>query len=854
MAPPIPRLTGTLRAVRVPDLFRAGRRDHSPLTGVLSLVICGLLAGVVVAAAAFPIAAIAGLGTKSGIEAYDNLPTELTVQRTPQNTYLYAADNKTQLAMVYDENRKDVTFDEIPQVMRDAIVAAEDRSFYEHHGVDYRGVMRAFLNNRSGSQSQQGASTLTMQYVRMAISYSATHPADVVAATEDTTARKVREMRYAMQLEEEISKEEILTRYLNMAPFGNGAYGIWAASDVYFSKQPKDLTVEEAALLAGTVKAPSAYDPTNEEGKKLSRERRDNYVIPGMVELGMLTAEDGEKARATEIKVNGKRTPNGCVNTSKNDWGFFCDFFYRWWMDQEAFGETTFDRERRLKTGGYRIVTSLDPAVQKSARANVGKYAPDTNKNALMVAAVTPGTGHVKALAVNRVYTNDDSKNKANSDPAKRKSGVKGSYPNTTNPIITGSPDVGGFQGGSTFKLFTLIAALEKGFPLTYSIDSPKPYYVSGFPIEPNKTGPCAGKPVYCPENAANNMTGTFNMWSGFGRSVNTYFVPLEERVGADKVVDAAKRLGIKFRDAEDQKLAGDAATWGAFTLGVSGTTALDMANAYATMAAEGTYCEPLPVLEISQGEQKLAAGEPRCEQVVDQDVSRAVIDAARCPVGDRSETSRCTTGTEGGARAKVGKPVAGKSGTTDGYRTASFVITTKQLTVAGIVADPDNHNTTMIGGGDAWWDPHSEAVNPAVITTLAEASKNVAAKQFTPPSDKMITGRLVPVPSVVCNTQADATTRLKAKKFQVKVASERIDSPCAAGRVARAEPGDTSVEGGTIVLRLSNGNAPPSPKPSPTPSRGGGGGDDDDDDGPTLPDLPGFPDLPGIPGLPGGD
>ncbi len=145
MAPPLNRLTG---------LFRAGRRDHSPLTSAFSLIICGLLAGVVVAAAAFPVAAISGLATKSGIEAFDKLPTELTVQRTPQNTYIYTSDNKTQLAMIYDENRKDVTYEEIPKVMRDAIVAAEDRMFYQHHGVDYRGILRAFLNNKSGATTQ----------------------------------------------------------------------------------------------------------------------------------------------------------------------------------------------------------------------------------------------------------------------------------------------------------------------------------------------------------------------------------------------------------------------------------------------------------------------------------------------------------------------------------------------------------------------------------------------------------------------------------------------------------------------------------------------------------------------------
>ncbi|MDP9795051.1 membrane peptidoglycan carboxypeptidase [Catenuloplanes nepalensis] len=840
MAPPLTRLTG---------LFRAGRRDHSPLTSAFSLIICGLLAGVVVAAAAFPVAAISGLTAKSGIEAFDSLPTELTVQRTPQNTYLYASDNKTQLAMIYDENRKDITYEEMPQVIRDAIVAAEDRTFNDHHGVDYRGILRAFLNNKNSDAATQGASTLTMQYVRMAISYSATHPADVVAATEDTTARKAREVRYAMQVEEEMTKKEIITNYLNMAPFGAGSYGVWAASQVYFSKQPKDLTIEEAALLAGMVKAPSAYDPTTKEGKELALERRNNYVIPGMVELGFITAEQAEKAKKAEIKVNGKRTPGGCVNTSKNDWGFFCDYFYRWWMDQETFGATPYDRERRLKSGGYRIVTSLDPNVQKSARANVGKYAADGNKNALMVAAVQPGTGHVRAMAVNRVYKNDDKGNEPNSDPAKRRSGVRGTYPNTTNPIISGSEDVTGFQGGSTFKLFTLVAALEKGYPLTYDIASPRAYYVSNFPVEPNETGPCRGRPVYCPANFSTSLTGTFNMWSGFGRSVNTYFVPLEERVGADKVVDAAKRLGIKFRSEKDAGYASNANTWGAFTLGVSGTTSLDLANAYATIAADGRYCEPIPVAEIWQDKQKLAAGDPRCGQAIDKDVARAVADASRCPVGDRSATSRCAGSTDPGARDRIGKPVIGKSGTTDGYRTAAFVVSTVQLTVAGIVADPDNQNTSMQGGGDAWGDPHSEAVNPAVINTLAEAMKGKQAKEFTPPSEKMITGKLVSIPSVTCNSEDDAITRLKARGFQVQVSSERVDSTCAAGRVARTEPGDSTVEGGTVVLRISNGNSPARP---PANSGGGGDNDDDDDDaepGLPIPDIPGLPDIPGFPG-----
>jgi membrane peptidoglycan carboxypeptidase len=266
------------------------KRDHNVLTNAASLLICGLLAGVVVAAAAFPAVAMSGLAAKAGAETFDKLPSELTVKKAPQISYVYASDGKTLLATMYDENRRDIPLKDVPPVMQKAMIAAEDHGFYEHNGVDMKGIARAFVANNSAGETQQGASTLTMQYVRMAIAYSATHPQDVVAATEDTGARKMREMRYAMQLDADLSKEEILERYLNIAPFGNGAYGVFAASQVYFGKHPRDLKIEEAAMLAGMVKAPSAFDPTTRNGYPHAVERR-NYVIRNMQEIGAITAE-----------------------------------------------------------------------------------------------------------------------------------------------------------------------------------------------------------------------------------------------------------------------------------------------------------------------------------------------------------------------------------------------------------------------------------------------------------------------------------------------------------------------------------------------------------------------------------
>ncbi|MDP9798268.1 membrane peptidoglycan carboxypeptidase [Catenuloplanes nepalensis] len=798
------------------------KRDHTVFSGAASLGICGLLAGIVVSAAAFPAVAMSGLAAKAGAETFDRLPTELTVQRAPQNTYLYASDNRTLVAMIYDENRKDVEINDIPPVMRNAIIAAEDHNFYRHNGVDMKGIARAFVNNKSGA-SPQGASTLTMQYVRMAISYSATRPADVVRATEDTSARKLREMRYAMQVEKEMSKDQILERYLNIAPFGNGAYGVSAASQVYFSKPPKDLNTEEAAMLAGMVKAPSAFDPTTETGRPLALSRR-NYVIDNMTEIGAVTPAEAARAKAAELTVNGTRTPNGCVNSSHNEWGYFCDYVYRWWMEQDEFGDTPYDRERRLKSGGYRIVTSMSVKTQDAARKHVHKRAADGNRNAIMVAAVEPGTGRVQALAVNRVYKNDDAHNEPNSDPVKRRNGLKGTYPNTTNPVITGSADVHGYQGGSVFKMFALVAALEKGYPLSYSIYAPETYH-SRYVVAASSPAACPGRALYCPKNAVKSMAGVHNMWSAFGASVNTYFIPLQERAGAENAVDVAKRLGIKFRAENDARFAGDedaASQWGAFALGVSSTTPLDLANAYATLAADGRHCEPIPVIEIRQEGKPLPAAAPRCNQAVAKDVARAAIDAARCPVGDRSETSRCRGATAAYVRRAVGHPVAGKSGTTDGERTATFVATTKQLTVAGMVADTDNANTTMRGGGDGWGNPHTEAVNPAVYLTLADAMENVEPEDFTPPSQRMINGKQVNIPNVRCDSEPDARTRLIARGFEVQVAAGRWDSHCPAGTVASTEPGGSTIEGGVVVLRLSTGRSsrpvPPSSSASASP------------------------------------
>jgi len=719
------------------------RREHHPLVNVGSMLMCGLCAGVAVAALAFPVVAILGVAAKAGAESFERLPADIEVATAPQLSHVYASDGKTLLAFLYDENRRDVPLSDVPTVMQQAIIASEDSRFYEHRGVDVKGVARAFVaNQRSGTT--QGASTLTMQYVRLAIAYSADSPQQVIDATERTPARKIREARYALALEKKLSKQQILERYLNIASFGHRAWGVFAASQVYFGKAPKDLTLGEAALLAGLLKAPSSYDPTTPTGLLAALERRDTYVLPQMLTLGYVTEAQVEEAMRTGLKIVGRYTPEGCEEVLRPELGagFVCDFLYRWWLEQPMFGADAYERRNRLRGGGYSIITTLDVAVQRAAKKNVEDQVKTGDYRALMIAAVEPGTGRVRGLAVNRNYSNDQTRNGPNTNPAKRH--LKGNYPNTTVPLLTGGGDVVGYQGGSTFKVFTMVAALERGFRLNYMINtiSPQP---TGYIVDRNGEAACPGTSRYCPVNANPKwMNGPRNMWTGMGRSVNTYWVPLQERVGAEHVVATAKKLGIAFRakgtpqQPSDFEFAGNptyAHRWGPFTLGVTATTPLELTNAYATLAADGRYCEPLPVLEVRDlGGRKLDGINPRCSQAVSPDVARAAIDVLRCPIGDQSAYGQCDGATAGNTRGIVNRPIAGKTGTTDHDWTAGLIVMTRQLAIGGLLADPDNPHP-------AGRMTHKE-VNTAVAYTLRDGMVDKPAMGFPPPSSNIAFGK----------------------------------------------------------------------------------------------------------------
>jgi membrane peptidoglycan carboxypeptidase len=415
-----------------------------------------------------------------------------------------------------------------------------------------------------------------------------------------------------------------------------------------------------------------------------------------------------------------------------NDWGFFCDMFKSWWMRQPGFGSSAAERLERLRRGGYRIVTTFDPAVQASAMSHILAKEKSTSSHALGMVALVPGTGQVRAMAVNRVYSLDQSPNGPHSDPALRRR-MRGNYPDTVNPLLGGG-DLPGYQAGSTFKVFTMLAALEQGLTLSTSFYAPEKYpsiYLSG-PSDPKRCGI-----HWCPENASASMTGRQTIWSGFGKSVNTFWVQVEQKVGAQNAVRMAERLGLTWHTDIDrlQASAAKARTWGAFTLGVADTTPLEMADAYATLVADGLYCEPLPVLSVTglDGSPVSSVVQPRCHQAVSVAVARGAVDAARCVTGYGAATGDCGGWSTGPtAYRTVGRPVAGKTGTTDDNRSAWFIGMTPGLTVAGFIADPDYPFHTV---------SHSDHDKPikSVTETMRDALTGTPIRYFTAPPPEIV-------------------------------------------------------------------------------------------------------------------
>jgi membrane peptidoglycan carboxypeptidase len=748
----------------------------------LALALC-LLAGVCLAGLAFPLIGGLGLASKSAADQFK--PEKPPALVLPQATKILDREGNP-LATLYTENRVAVTLAQVPKVAQDALIAIEDSRFYEHSGIDVKGTLRAVLHN-SSSGSTQGGSTLTQQYVKNLLIETADTAAAQKAAVQKSVKRKLQEARYAVYLEKHMTKDQILEGYLNIAYYGSGVYGIGTASLHYFHRRVNLLTTGQAAMLAGMVQNPNRFDPSDHLKAAIVRR---NVVLDRMVELGYLTSGQRAKAISESVGLHVTSSKPGCEAALNAP--FFCDYVRRYLEDGPAgafLGGTRQERQEKLLSGGYTITTTLDPKVQAAADTAVNDKVPPSDRSQVIAVAdtVEPGTGQIKAMAVNRGFGT-------------------GRYQTKVNYAIGGSR---GFQGGSTFKAFVLARALQMGIPTSLTLHAPTRYCPKAFTYT-------AGDGKCGPSNAGDSESGTFDMVRATWASVNTYFIQLEERTGVDGPVSLAESLGV--RDV-DGSFAGDhighhpSFVFGA--AGPDGYSPLAMAGAYATFAAHGTFCPPNPILAISDSANKpVQLPTTSCDQALEPQVADKLTSILRGVVDGPSHSKT-------GGKAAIGRPVAGKTGTTNEEKAAWFIGYTPQLATAVWMGmrKPTAMRHIVING-QLYGAVYGGSIAAPIFAELMKAALAGLPAEPMPPMLGAGIGnaQLVTVPDVVGLRIADAQVQLQAAGFEVKIAPAVNAAPVPDGAVAAQSPAGRAPAGVTITIVPSNGLAPVA-TPTPTPT-----------------------------------
>ena len=665
--------------------------------GLFALVT--LVAGAVAAAMVLPVAAATGLLTRGAIDSFESLPSQLDAPDLPERSVILASDGSV-MATIYYQNRVEVPLAAVSPIMRQAIVAVEDARFLEHPGIDLRGTMRAIVANSTQSGSTQGGSTITQQYVKNLLIASATNEEELEAARARTPSRKLREIRYALALERRYTKDEILERYLNIVYFGAGAYGVEAASRRYFSKPAAELDLVESATLAGIVQQPTAFDPTR--NPDLAEKRR-NLVLGEMAEVGFITPVQASAAARVDMEdiLDPSIQPNGCTSSYAP---YFCDFVIRMIKADPAFGETLVEREALLRRGGLTIRTTLDPDVQYAAMKSVTSYIPskDPSQRAAAITLVEPGTGNVIAMAQNRDW------------------GLKGRGKTTYNYNVDQAfGGTIGMQAGSTFKVFTLAAALEQGFSPTEGVDAPNPKTFENFV---NCTDGTPFEPVTVRNSGS---AGFLNMFQATAFSTNTYFVTLAERFGLCRQAEIAEEMGVRLATGDPLLRVPT------FSLGTMEVTPLSMAGAYAAFANHGTYCAPRVVLEIKDRYGNgISVPDPRCREVLSRNVADAVTGVLTSVIDGPFN------GRTGAAMSLPDRPAAGKTGSTNDNAAIWFAGFTPQVAAAIWVGDPRGGfaypmTDVTINGQYYSYVTGGQIPGPIWRETMIAAHANLAPKPF---------------------------------------------------------------------------------------------------------------------------
>ncbi|MBY8877463.1 transglycosylase domain-containing protein [Actinacidiphila acidipaludis] len=651
-----------------------------------------VLAGVVLAGIALPAAGALGLSAKGTAAGFADLPGELKAPPLSQASKILDAKGGL-IATVYSRDRTVVPITQMSPNILSAIVAIEDSRYYQHGALDLKGILRALSHNGSGG-STQGASTLTQQYVKnVFVEEAGDDPTKVAQATQQTVGRKIKEMKYAIQVEKELGKKKILENYLNITFFGEQAYGVEAASERYFSTHAKDLDLTQAALLAGMVQSPSRYDPINDPQEALKRR---NTVLARMAQLKDITQAQADAAEKKPLGLKVSTPKNGCI-TAVNGSGFFCDYVRETFLQNAAFGKTKEARAKLWNTGGLTIRTTLDPTAQAGVLQGISNHVNKSDKVAAAAVLVEPGTGKIVAMGQSRPYGFGKDETQIN-------------Y--SVNANMGGGQ---GFQNGSTFKPITAAAALEAGYKPSQSEDSPNKM------TYPDVTN-CSGATLHGTDQTGNedpSEKGPYMMPEALKKSINTYFLQLESQVGLCPIVNMASKLGLTRADGKPLNQIAS------LTLGTNEVSPLSVAAAYAAFANRGTYCTPVAVQAVTTNTGKsLAVPKTICSQAMSQNTADTINTMLKGVVDDGTGTA---------ANLDDGRDTAGKTGTTDDRWAAWFAGYTPNMAAAVWLGDP-RHVQRMINVtiGGHYYDKVYGADGPAPIWKDAVAASLVGKPVMT--------------------------------------------------------------------------------------------------------------------------
>jgi membrane peptidoglycan carboxypeptidase len=529
---------------------------------------------------------------------------------TAQASIVYYSDGKTEMARLSDPegNRESVPLDQIDESMQHAILAAEDQEFYSNNGISPTGIARAVWVAVKGGAATQGGSTITQQYVK-----------NYFLTQDRTLTRKAKELVISLKIDKELSKDQILENYLNTIYYGRGAYGIETAAKAYFDTSADKLTPGESALLAAVIRGPSLYDPTLGDEQRQNAESRMNYILDNMVESGWLSPDERAKVdiekvldSVVEYKPQQLSGPNG----------YAVDLIKKELVEKHKLTEADIQR------GGLRVVSTIERPKQRAAIQAVRDNKPDEKDVHVGLVSIKPGDGAVEALYGGENF-------------AKR-------------PLNDATQAT--MQAGSTFKIFSLIAALQSGDVSTQTtFDGYSPQYFEEF-ADPNASDENARRGRV--ENFDNEQFGRIDLLTATQHSVNTVYAQVNIEAGPENTMKAAQDAGVR------SKLTPNVGN----VLGTDSVTVMDMANAYATIAAQGVRAEPYLVKQVRFLDQSLPdiKAEPKTRKMFDEDLMSDVIDAMTGPPGPGGTAS--SVGENMG-----GRPVAGKTGTSEDFKSAWF-------------------------------------------------------------------------------------------------------------------------------------------------------------------------------------